>query len=150
SRFCSLRRPPASTPFPYTTLFRSRGVRVGIQVGDGRHEVRHLGQAPQPVGREDVVAELELQRGDERNEIQVAAALAVAVDGSLHMAAPGAHRRQGVRHGQAAVVVGVNAEGSAEPGADVPYALLYDIGELPAVAIAQDEAVRARTGRGPQ
>src|SRR5690348_17911313 len=30
-----IRRPPRSTLFPYTTLFRSRGVHAGDDVGDG-------------------------------------------------------------------------------------------------------------------
>src|SRR3712207_8845957 len=44
-----MRRPPRSTLFPYTTLFRSR-VR-GVRLGDGEPELGAGGQ-PQPPGRE--------------------------------------------------------------------------------------------------
>src|SRR3712207_6913824 len=43
-----IRRPPRSTLFPYTTLFRSTGVvhRRGDELGAGRREGQHLGQQP--------------------------------------------------------------------------------------------------------
>src|SRR5256885_12349561 len=42
-----IRRPPRSTLFPYTTLFRSRGERRGERGRrrTGRHVVRRLGRA---------------------------------------------------------------------------------------------------------
>src|SRR3712207_8966537 len=61
--FLMIRRPPRSTLFPYTTLFRSRAVRHGHALGrtgraGGVHQVRdvvrgdrHRGQ-PVPVGRQ--------------------------------------------------------------------------------------------------
>src|SRR3712207_7986691 len=43
--FLMIRRPPRSTPFPYTTLFRSKETRIearaGFPAGDGRN-----GRAP--------------------------------------------------------------------------------------------------------
>src|SRR5256885_4442607 len=45
-----IRRPPRSTLFPYTTLFRSPGMRVGVEVG----------VAPPPVGH----VRVELGRGE--------------------------------------------------------------------------------------
>src|SRR2546422_4080810 len=42
-----IRRPPRSTLFPYTTLFRSRGVRAG---GRARTHVRAGGGVPGPQG----------------------------------------------------------------------------------------------------
>src|SRR5260221_7849929 len=36
-----IRRPPRSTLFPYTTLFRSALVHQACQVRDGRHGQRH-------------------------------------------------------------------------------------------------------------
>src|SRR3712207_8124959 len=59
-----IRRPPRSTLFPYTTLFRSRGGRheeAGVEptrLADGRDPVAHvvhvLGREPQPLGPHDV------------------------------------------------------------------------------------------------
>src|SRR3712207_8752811 len=44
-----IRRPPRSTLFPYTTLFRSRQRRVG---GDGVEHARGLGDGTERVGLE--------------------------------------------------------------------------------------------------
>src|SRR3712207_7351788 len=58
-----IRRPPRSTLFPYTTLFRSPGAAERAQVGIGRPPRGHLD------GREGVRAEVEragAARGDER------------------------------------------------------------------------------------
>src|SRR5205809_6113512 len=53
--FALLRRPPRSTLFPYTTLFRSRGRRVGDlgdraapRAGAGGHRTRPRGAACDP------------------------------------------------------------------------------------------------------
>src|SRR2546422_7915678 len=37
-----IRRPPRSTLFPYTTLFRSRGVNADLLLGEARELGRHL------------------------------------------------------------------------------------------------------------
>src|SRR5439155_9100254 len=37
--FLMIRRPPRSTLFPYTTLFRSRHAHVDRSIGDGHHDV---------------------------------------------------------------------------------------------------------------
>src|SRR3712207_7911680 len=56
--FLMIRRPPRSTLFPYTTLFRSlgaaraqRGRGVGLVLGRGRRPHRHVGARPDRVGR---------------------------------------------------------------------------------------------------
>src|SRR3712207_7794138 len=51
-----IRRPPRSTLFPYTTLFRSEGEEVAVdraELGDGLHGQDHHDQqgVPPPVGR---------------------------------------------------------------------------------------------------
>src|SRR3712207_7503718 len=77
-----IRRPPRSTLFPYTTLFRSRCAPrcrarthlVGLPVGDGafvgalglQRELA-LGVAHRRVGRPDVAAALELRRRSEEH-----------------------------------------------------------------------------------
>ena len=88
-----------------------------------------------------------MQRGDQRNEIQVAAALAVPVDGPLHMDAPGAHGRECVRHRERAVVVGVNAKRGVELRTHVADSLPDHIGQLAPVGIAQHDTVRPGFGR---
>ena len=47
-----------------------------------------------------VVVHLEDEVGDDGDEIGVAGALAVAVDGALDVGGPGPHRREGVGHGE--------------------------------------------------
>src|SRR2546426_1668900 len=99
-----IRRPPRSTLFPYTTLFRS--------------------------------PELALQRGDEGDQIHVTAALAVAVDRSLHVHAAGLDRRKGVREREPRVVMRVDPERRGNPRAHVAHSLLDDLGELAPVGVA--------------
>src|SRR2546422_5556059 len=51
-----IRRPPRSTLFPYTTLFRSRVAQRGSRVPVGRSQ--ELAQAGAPVSREDCVLDV--------------------------------------------------------------------------------------------
>src|SRR5256886_15139538 len=46
--FLMIRRPPRSTLFPYTTLFRSRWIRSGEQSPDRRRRHSGLGGRPAP------------------------------------------------------------------------------------------------------
>ena len=64
---------------------------------------------------------LELEVGNDADQVGVAAALAVAVDGALHLRAAVAHCLQRVGDAGFAVVVRVNAE--------------VDVGELAALAV---------------
>src|SRR5690349_2798933 len=52
--FCLLRRPPSSTLFPYTTLFRSQDIELDLQILGGRlyHQVRALQGAVVGRGRD--------------------------------------------------------------------------------------------------
>src|SRR5947209_15505903 len=47
-----IRRPPRSTLFPYTTLFRSADLPTPAYLSNGRHAIlsHHRHQAPQPRG----------------------------------------------------------------------------------------------------
>ena len=86
---------------------------VGREVGHLGDKVRELGQAvPGCLPAGSCQTHLELQVGDDRAQVGVAAALAVAVDRALHLDRALAHRRQRVGHGAFAVVVGVDAERS--------------------------------------
>src|SRR2546425_9224461 len=80
-----IRRPPRSTLFPYTTLFRSRGA-VGITLPRARDRLR--GPGPQPAGRwaarrsrcappgSGIVTEIEVKRSEEHtSELQALAYL---------------------------------------------------------------------------
>jgi hypothetical protein len=61
-------------------------------------------------GRHALDAHLHLQVGDDRNQVAVAAALAKAVDGALHLRSAILHRNERVRHTHFAVVVRVDAD----------------------------------------
>src|SRR2546430_13675008 len=51
--FLMIRRPPRSTLFPYTTLFRSRSLFHGVRDHAARREIRRRGvRAPGPAGRD--------------------------------------------------------------------------------------------------
>src|SRR5438309_5335303 len=55
-----IRRPPRSTLFPYTTLFRSRGAGTWVRAGVQRVSLRHSG--PGAAGRsEEHTSELQSQ-----------------------------------------------------------------------------------------
>src|SRR3712207_7840488 len=49
-----IRRPPRSTLFPYTTLFRSDGRHPALQIGEGRPFDRETQAALQDRGERDV------------------------------------------------------------------------------------------------
>ena len=57
-----------------------------------------------------VQTHLELQVGDNADQVGVATAFAIAVDGALHLGAAVTHRLQCIGYAGLAVVVGVDAE----------------------------------------
>ncbi len=151
----------------------------GVQPGLGRErrpahvglpglerQVGHLGDGPrgrrqraQAARREQLVAPLELQPGDDREQVGVAAPLPVAVGRALHVQAARRHADQRVGHRAGRVVVEVPADADRRPagrravaddgGAD----LLHDrddvVGQRAAVGVAQRQRVRpALDGRG--
>src|SRR2546430_10207219 len=66
-----IRRPPRSTLFPYTTLFRSDEPGAGIGEDRGRFLIQHLHAARQGLRRADVVGggpAKELTRGERSEE----------------------------------------------------------------------------------
>ena len=90
------------------------GVRARADVGDLAHLARELGEPGEVLVGDAAPAHLELQPGDDRDQVGVAATLAPAVDRPLHLRAArlDGGERVGDRH--VAVVVGVDAE----PGGD--------------------------------
>jgi hypothetical protein len=126
-------------------------VIVVLQVGDFGDEARQTGQLAQAFVRQHRMAHLQLQIGQEGDQIGIADPLAVAVDGALHHRRAGTHRRQRIGHRAAAVVVAVHAEPHirearhhrAGDGLHLP-------GQLAAVGFAQHQPVGPRLRRSAQ
>jgi hypothetical protein len=114
---------------------------VWDQVGDLVDIVGDLTEFPQLFVGEAAPSHLQLEAGDDGAEVGVAAPLPEAVDGPLHMDNAVFHRDQGVGHGTAAVVVGVDPQRS---GDDLPN-LADDgrqlLGEGTAIGVTQHQAV---------
>ncbi len=112
-------------------------------VRDFAHVVREVRQLPQRCHRDARPVHLELEVRDDGGQIGVPAPLAVAVDRSLDHRHARLNGRDGVGHGETAVVVGVDAE--AFGGDDLRH-LLHGrrqiVGERSAVRVAQDDPVR--------
>ena len=114
-------------------------------LGEGHRAAVHLFEA---VGRDALVAALELQVADDRAEVRVAAPLAEAEQRPLHLFGARLHRRDRIRHGEPAVVVAVDGDGD-------PGEALHDrfrdgirlVGEDAAVGVAQAEGHGARLRR---
>ena len=136
-------------------------VREGVlaDVGLGRvrraveqlvDEVGGLGQAREPLRREHLDAHLQLQVGDDRDEVGVPGALADAVDRPLHLGRARFERGQRVRDRTAGVVVAVDPQRrprqrfahDRERGADLGR-------QRAAVGVAQDEPLRPGVGAPP-
>ena len=113
-----------------------RRADVVRDVGDLVDEPRKLGEALQ-VGHQRH-ALLELEQRDERGEVAVAHALAVAVDRPLHLRRARLHGRQRVGHAETAVVVGVDARRAPEHGKGVPRRPGDKLRQAPSVRVAQD------------
>ena len=98
---------------------------------------------------DDAQAHLELEIGDDRGKIGIAAALAVAVETALHLLDARADRGQRVGHGQIAIVVRVDAE--FRVGYDFPDGLdRFDhlVSHRAAVGVAEDQVLRAGSKGG--
>lgn len=117
-----------------------RGGRQVDDLGDGVRDAGHLGEGAL---REDAPPVLDLQRGDDREEVGVADALAVAVRGALDVRGARVDGGQGVGDGAAGVVLGVDAQAGAGVGEDGRD----DRGHLgrqhAAVGVAEDDHVGA-------
>ena len=68
-------------------------VIIRFKVGHFGHVMRYIEQVCQPAVWQALQPQLDLQVGDERAQVGVAAAFAVAVDGALHLDGAGAYRR---------------------------------------------------------
>lgn len=91
---------------------------------------------------DDLVPHFELEVGDDGGEVAVAGAFAVAVDGALDLLCAGADGGECVGDTEAAVVVGVDAEGGGgETGADFADDFFDFVWEAAAVGFAEHEDV---------
>ena len=84
-----------------------------VHVGHLVDEARQLGQATQAAGQQHFVAAFQSEVGDDADEIDVAAALADAVDGPLHLGRPLGDGGEGVGDRHVAIVVAMDADGDA-------------------------------------
>ena len=84
---------------------------VGRTVEHLVDETCRVGQAREALCTEYAVTHLQLQVGDDRDQVGVAGALANAVDGSLHVRGAGFDCHKRVGHRTAGVVVRVDSQG---------------------------------------
>ena len=119
---------------------------VRLDVGDVVDVAGELRQAAELFARGTLDAELEHEVRDDRGEIRVPRALAVAVDRPLHLARTRGDRSERVRHRELAVVVRVDADGAPERADGVGDGLGDLAGERAAVRVAEDEPVGPRVG----
>src|SRR5215203_50807 len=126
-------------------------VRVWRQVHELGNVVRGFRQAPQLLVFHHFEVHLELQIGDGRDEVAVAAPFAYAVDRPLHVRRPGLHRRQGIAHPAPRIVVGVYADLDFGKLAHRSRHDRLQLGrEGAAVGVAEDQGRSSRLRRGPQ
>ena len=90
-------------------------VRVRAEVAELVEEVRRLGEPHEAVLGNALEAHLELERRQDRDEVRVAAPLAVAVHRPLDEPRALLDRDERVGHAAAGVVVGVDADATSEP-----------------------------------
>ena len=110
------------------------------------HELRDARQLRQVIDARAV--HLQLQVGNDRQQVHVAHALTIAVDGALHLRDAGFHGRQRVRHGTAGIVVAVDAECLVREAARDVFRNACDLGrQRTAVRLAQVDGIRARLMR---
>ena len=127
-----------------------RLTRVGRDVRELADRVGDARALPQPPVGEHRPGALELEVGDDGHQVGVAGALAVAVEGALHVRRTGVDGGQRVGDGATRVVVAVDAQ----PGTGRLAYRVDDVGDLvgqhPAVGVAQYGDVGARLGSGLQ
>ena len=111
-----------------------------------------VAEARQLLVADHVEAHLELQRGQDRGQVGVAAALAVAVDGALHQRRARFDRGERVGDRAAGVVVGVDADpGPVAERLDHGRGRLGDEGrQAAAVGVAERDVLGAGLGGGAQ
>jgi len=125
-----------------------RRMRPHREVDDVGDEVGRLGEPRELLGRDDGEAHLQLQGRDDRDEVGVAAALAVSVERALDVPGAGLDGGETRGDGAVAVVVGVHADGDGDARDDVAHGVVHERGQRRPVGIAQTDDVRAGLGGG--
>ncbi len=121
-----------------------RRAQVGLQVGALVDVAGQLAQLVQPLRL--VEAELQRQVRHDRDQVRVAAPLAVAADRALHVAGARLHGGQRVRDAQLGVVVGVDPDRQVERRARRLDPACDPSGQGPTVRVAQHQAGGAAVG----
>ena len=120
------------------------GLRVDRRhVSDLSHVQGHLRQSLELIVGYAVDAQLQLQIGDDGDQVRVAAALAVAVDRALNVGGARLRRRQCSGDRRVRVVVRVYTEPHVRLPADRGNGLADLFRQGPAVGVAQDDALGA-------
>ena len=124
-------------------------VGVGLAVEQLVGEVRDVGEPAQLLVGDDAPAHLQLQVGDDRDEVRVAGALADAVHRALHLGRAGLDGHERVGDRAAAVVVAVDADRHAGQRVAHVRDVARDVArQRGPVRVAQHE--RARRPRPPR
>ena len=127
-----------------------RRARVGMMRGHGHvaelgHVLGHACKLDEAAVPHAFRTHLQLQVGDDREQVGVAHALADAVHGTLHLRGAGAHGRERVGHRATGVVVAVDAESLAREGSDCGCDdLLHFEGQRAAVGLAKIHRIGTR------
>ena len=156
---CSKVRASASTRGSVQPALVGEGVPadVGLRRGPARgcrsrrRGARSRSACRSRSGGDAVVAELELQRGQDRDQVRVAGPLAVAVDRPLHERRPGADGGDRVGDPALGVVVGVDADRdrlARERGDDIGGGLLDLVRKAGAVRVAEADVLGPGRDRG--
>ena len=114
-----------------------------------RHIAARLSQRRQLRIRYAIHAQLQLQIGDERHHIRVAAALAVAVHRALNLLAARLHRRDSARHRHIGVVVRMNPQRRVGMPPRFGNNRRDFVRQRAPIGIAQHNALRPRQRRRP-
>ena len=121
------------------------GVRRHVgDLADRMRDPAHLRQAPI---RQHLAALLQLQPRHDAEQVRVAAPLAVAVRGALHVGDARVHRRQGVGHRAGGVIVAVDAQPRPCLLPDGTDHVAKFARQHAAVGVAERHDVGARVGR---
>ena len=125
-----------------------RGAGIGLDVGPLVDIVRQLPQLSELLRLFET--EFQNQVRKDTDQIGVPAALPVAVHRALNVTGPRPDCAQGVRYGEVTVVMGVDSDGDGVLRHRASYPLRNEVGERPAVRIAEDNAVRTSVDRSRQ
>ena len=87
----------------------------GLHVADLVDQVRGVGEVLEAFGRDALEAHLQLEVRKDRDQVGVAGALAVAVDGALHVGRARLDRGQRVRDADSGIVVRMDSDDDVSP-----------------------------------